>query len=120
MKHKKVVIILVVLIIGILGSLYVIGANHLAQDEQYGRNSNDPEVRMIYATIDGMQTRYRTQDPIVECSTYTTCSSSSQYDYIMNGRISLVNEYGSRIIHSFSAYLVYQGGQYYVVDSTIY
>ena len=89
-------------------------------DPKYSRSSTDPEVRMIYAVVDGMSLKYKAQDPIVSCKEYVTCSSSSQYDYIMNGKISLLNEYGARITYSFSAYIVKNGSQYAVVDSIVY
>lgn len=89
------------------------------QDEDYSRDSDDFEVRMIYAVKDGMETKYKSQDPIVTCKEYITCGPQSQYDYIMNGKISLLNEYGSRIIYDYSAYIISQDGQYYVVDSII-
>jgi len=126
MKHKKTVIIIILMIttIAVLGSLYAIGnytsqLSNIVDGVNYGRDSTDPEVRLMYATIDGMTTKYYSQDPVVTCEEYITCTSQSQYDYIMNGKISLLNEYGARVTYSYSAYIINQAGQYIVVDSIL-
>jgi len=68
MKHKKTVIIIILMIttIAVLGSLYAIGnytsqLSNIVDGVNYGRDSTDPEVRLMYATIDGMKTKYYSQ-----------------------------------------------------------
>jgi len=118
-KETSIAIVLMIMVISIFGIMYAIGNAHTQQD-QYNRTSGDLDTRLIYATMDGMETKYSSQDPVITCKEYITCTPESQYDYIMNGKISLLNDYGARITYSFSAYIVKNGESYSVVDSIVY
>ena len=126
MKKTTSILSIGVLIIISITILSLIAINNSYQQlgtstgNNYGRDSDDFEVLLIYATLDGMETKYKAQSPIVMPKDYLACEPESQYDYIMNGEISLLNEYGARITYSFSAYIMNQSGYYYVVDSIVY
>jgi len=116
-KITLAAISILIIIVFVFGGLWAIGEE---SPTEYGRDSTDFEIQLIYATLDGMETKYKAQSPIVMPKDYLTCEPESQYDYIMNGEISLLNEYGTRITYSFSAYIMNQSGYYYVVDSIVY
>jgi len=99
--------------------VFIIIVNYTVPTANSTYTGDDFETKLIRATINGMNTKYAARSPLVTPQNYITCKPQSQYDYIMNGKISLLNDYGSRITYSFSAYIMNNSGNYYVVDSII-